>query len=236
MGVVGRRTCERQDAEPITIEKLQRARARVIRIRRSDDAEAAETTPAQVPAPLSAEAEAALEAELAAVRGETPAETAAPKAKDQPRLPPAGEDAVARLLTEAESQMDVPDARRRLSAIAHLKAAVAATLADRKASDSRGASVEKDRQTAYRDDLAKVVGPEIKAPAAPAADRPAPLVLVSEQRIDRPRVPATQPTPMPTLVTRGTGTAPQARPRSCSSRTAPACCASTASTRATDLT
>lgn len=180
-------------AEPITIEKLQRARARVIRVRRNDDAEdAASSAPADTA--LSAEAEAALEAELAAVRDDTT------KSETPNRLPPTGDEAVTRLIAEASTQMEVPDARRRLSAIAHLKAAVAATLADRKSSDNRSKSAEAERMTAYREDLAQVARPA----SPPASDRPAPLVLVSEQRIDRPRSPAPAPGMGPTLVTRAT--------------------------------
>ena len=129
-------------AEPISLEKLQRARARVIRVRRAETAAtpaATETTKADTqtnsakPAAsgLSDEAEAALAAELAALAGTTP-----PSRPDQGaainRLSPNGDEAVSRLMAEASTQMAGPETRRRQSAIAHLKAAVAATLAERR--------------------------------------------------------------------------------------------------------
>ena len=88
-------------------------------------------------------------------------------------------------MAEASSQMEVPDTKRRQSAIAHLKAAVAATIAERRATGSTLSGNGSERMGAYRDDLAKVVSPAA-TPYPASGDRPAPLVLVSEQRIDRP--------------------------------------------------
>ncbi len=100
---------------------------------------------------------------------------------------------VERLMEEAKVKLEGAENRRRFSAIAHLKAAVAATLADRKMQS--GAAAEGDAATGmslYRDDLSKAVRP--RRPTAdvgattrrPNLDvRPAPLVLVSEQRVDR---------------------------------------------------
>lgn len=160
-------------------DKAERARARVIRIRRNPAA------PAAGGSSLSAEAEAALRAELDALTQTAPAaqEPPRPAALPEPpaRLGSAAEDAVERLMQEAASQMEGPESRRRQSAIAHLKAAVAATLAER-----GGASPRKDegqRTEPYRTALAEVVKP---ADPAPSGARPAPLVLVSAQRIDRP--------------------------------------------------
>jgi hypothetical protein len=154
-------------------EKAQRARARVIKIRRAD-APAAATPVAEVEATAT-----------------TPATT-----KDED---------LSRLLRQTEDEMSEPENRRRLAAIQHLKAAVAATVADRRAGVKEPS--EEERADPYRDDLARAVRPvrprasdgsrttERPAPDAafaavpsqPAApgDRPAPLVLVSEQRIDR---------------------------------------------------
>lgn len=82
--------------------------------------------------------------------------------------------------------------RRRISAIAHLKAAVAATVAERRAGTKEAA---KDETEPYRQDLTQAVRP--RRPVLPAVGeshhqtsarpeaRPAPLVLVSEQRVDR---------------------------------------------------
>ncbi|MDO9640355.1 MAG: hypothetical protein Q7J44_17615 [Pseudotabrizicola sp.] len=171
---------------PISVEKLQRARARVIKIRRSDAPDAGASAPAR--ATLSREAEAALAAELAALEQDAPDQTAARTSDGMAghRLDrPTEEVAVSRLMAEASTQMEVPDTKRRRSAIAHLKAAVAATIAERRATGSTLAENGRARMGAYRDDLAKVMRPT-SAPLAPQAERPAPLVLVSEQRIDRP--------------------------------------------------
>ncbi|MFN7222720.1 MAG: hypothetical protein ACK4MS_01715 [Paracoccaceae bacterium] len=181
------KTSENESRTPISVEKLQRARARVIKIRRADasasattDTEIADSAPA--PAVLSDEAEAALAAELAAVEQDAPKSDAGLAQ----RLGPTAEDAaVNRLMDEAGTQMEVPDTKRRMSAIAHLKAAVAATIAERRATGSTLASDNSERMGAYRDDLARTVRPSASTPLAPA-ERPAPLVLVSEQRIDRP--------------------------------------------------
>ena len=202
--------------EPITVEKLQRARARVIKIRRHelqpDAAKAAApalTAEATPKADLSQEAEAALAAELAALEAE--ADTAQPdtapvaaahvspsrptRITEAPsRLAPAGDEAVNRLMAEASSQMEGTDTKRRQSAIAHLKAAVAATIAERRATGHTLADDGRDRTDAYRNDLAKVVRPST---GGNGSERPAPLVLVSEQRIDRPASPAQPPIAAP---------------------------------------
>lgn len=167
-------------AEPS--DKLQRARARVIKIRRIAP-EAQTAAPDEAPeAPVVPEAEA-------------PA-AAAPEAR--PR-----DDDMVRLLRQADDEMSEPENRRRLAAIQHLKAAVAATVAERRAGVVEPS--DDDRADPYRADLARVVRPvrprsaegerqhrPAGAAAAfgtegsgPSADRPAPLVLVSEQRIDR---------------------------------------------------
>ncbi|SEN08368.1 hypothetical protein [Palleronia pelagia] len=104
-----------------------------------------------------------------------------------------GEEALKRLLDKTNAQLGDAEGNRRRSAIAHLKAAVAATKADGKLRDKRQ---EEDAEaiSQFRDDLAQVVRPSRPAPKAdgdrtgrPQADiqsRPAPLVLVSEQRVD----------------------------------------------------
>lgn len=246
-------------AEPEMADKAQRARARVIRIRRAPaaPAELAETLPAldhvatealADPAPetvLSPEAEADLMRELAEVQAEaelTPAApvrpqrpvrpvrslrpTAAPVAEapaaPQPepevqpepepvaeprnRLPEAeGEAAVSRLLAETNTQMQGPENRRRLSAIAHLKAAVAATVADRRIG-AKPPQSETERTDPYRADLSRMVRPASSAP------RSAPLVLVSEQRVDRPADPAPMTAPAALAPARSIDTGP-VRPR-----------------------
>lgn len=100
---------------------------------------------------------------------------------------------VERLLEEADSQLADTEASRRRSAIAHLKAAVAATKADRllKRVTAREKS-ESEEQAQYRDDLAQVVRPRRPAEAgehqserpAPLDQNKAPLMLISELRVD----------------------------------------------------
>lgn len=204
------------------VPKPQRARARVIRIRRIEapaaeaqtvvpTAQATDEAAAQPTTALSDEAEAALQAELAALEAEHGADHGAEAPAPQPTAEPGGpdlategesrhlapipaeDDAVNRLIAHANSEMDGEETRRRQSAIAHLKAAAAATAADRGTQDS--AASENTRMEAYRDDLERVVRPRrplsdgsstARPPSdAEAAQRPSPLVLVSAQRIDR---------------------------------------------------
>ena len=101
---------------------------------------------------------------------------------------PVSEAAVSRLIEQTNTALEVPETKRRRSAIEHLKAAVRATLAERKV-NPRGEEVQAEERTdPYRRDLGRVVGPVTTAPVAPAhrsGDKPPPLVLVSAQRIDR---------------------------------------------------
>lgn len=166
---------------------FQRARARVIRLSKvatilghsnTDDA-TGEKPAEETKAELS-------EAAMDAVIDETPAQGAHDEDPD-----------IGRLMDEAKSKLEGAESRRKFSAISHLKAAVAATLADRQMRPGEmpanpgsgdGSGIEP-----YRDDLSKAVRP--RRPSSDAASatprptlelRPAPLVLVSEQRIDRP--------------------------------------------------
>ncbi|KID12495.1 hypothetical protein [Ponticoccus alexandrii] len=103
-----------------------------------------------------------------------------------------------RLIDQTNSEMDEPEGNRRRSAIAHLRAAVAATKADRLL--GRKAQAE-DEEEAYREDLASVVRP--RRPQAPAerTERPAqpaaPLKLVAEQRVGEEAAPAATPQTVP---------------------------------------
>lgn len=103
-----------------------------------------------------------------------------------------GEDgsSVSRILDETNQQLDEPEGNRRRNAIAHLRAAVAATRADRILG---GKSKAKEEADPYREDLATVVRPrrpqataQTPRPSRPDQNKPAPLKLVAEQRIDRP--------------------------------------------------
>ena len=99
---------------------------------------------------------------------------------------------IERIFDEADNQLEKPESNQRRSAIQHLRAAVAATRAEKKA----GADLQKDvDDTPYRSDLANVVRP--RRPSAtegtrserPVESRPAPLKLVAEQRIDTEQAP-----------------------------------------------
>ena len=99
---------------------------------------------------------------------------------------------VSRIFDEADSQLDEPESSERRNAIQHLRAAVAATRADQNA----GVDISKDKDdSAYRSDLADVVRPRrpraggSARSARPGMERPAPLKLVAEQRIDTPQDP-----------------------------------------------
>ncbi len=258
-----------------SVEKLQRARARVIKVRRLDTMPVAEA-PQQQPesASLTAEAEAALQSELAALEAEIapikgfaapeatdtasdPAEVpedaaqalpasdpvlaqvaesdpvvapiltdaaaepaalvaapAAPQdevapdaAADLPapenhKLPDSVADEAERLLAQTNTALEVPESKRRRSAIAHLKAAVLATVAERRFNPNADKQQAAVRMDPYRKDLDKVMRPGATvAVPTPAADRPAPLVLVSAQRIDRKKDAVADPSrPMPQIV------------------------------------
>ena len=105
--------------------------------------------------------------------------------------------ALDRILEQTNTRMDDTEGSRRRSAIAHLKAAVAATKADRLLNRDRKVEDDAEVQSQYRDDLAKVVqAPASEEPAGSDEDDGitidvdtedeggAPLVLVSDQRID----------------------------------------------------
>ena len=109
--------------------------------------------------------------------------------EDLERMP---EDAsVDRLLAATNSQLESTEVNRRRSAIAHLKAAVAAARADRRTDDSSDASdtddgTEGSALDKFREDLARVVRPRrpVDQEQARPSRRLPPLMLVSEQRID----------------------------------------------------
>ncbi len=99
---------------------------------------------------------------------------------------------LARIFDEADHHLEEPESHKRRNAIQHLRAAVAATRAEKNA----GADLKKDvDDTPYRTDLAEAVRPrrpratEGVRVARPEEARPAPLKLVAEQRVDAPRDP-----------------------------------------------
>ncbi len=109
------------------------------------------------------------------------------------QLPSGGaeENSVSRLMDEAKFKLEGAENKRRHISIAHLKAAVAATKAERRSTskdvqDRR----EKREQDPYRRDLAQAVGdppktqpPERDQPSQVAGKKRVPLMLVSEQRV-----------------------------------------------------
>jgi len=155
----------------------------------SDDFEAALTT--ELSDTLVAEDKPS--AEPQEVAEETEVAEAAP-VKRRSLLEVAGIDDSAaqmdRILGDTNDKMGDEASRRRHDALAHLKAAVAATKAEEA---TAGKQTTVDGSTQYRDDLAKVVRPVTGPVAATSTDkpvkaegsnsRPAPLVLVSEQRV-----------------------------------------------------
>ena len=140
---------------------------------------------------LSPEDEADLMAELAEVERDTaPATPVAPTEDTKAKAPAGGVTDVSRLVDEVNTKMEGTEHKRRRSAIAHLKAAVAATVAERGLGRNRDRETEDEVQrTPYRADLSAVVRPAAKSEAK--AKMP-PLMLVSEQRIDRPTAQAAQ--------------------------------------------
>ncbi len=114
-----------------------------------------------------------------------------PAAPSEPRQPQPEPD-LTRLMAKASSEMEEPQGKGRRSAIAHLRAAVAATRAEKRAGN---ATKGKDDTVAYRDDLASVVRavPGGKTDGAKSAKpSAAPLKLVAAQRVDSPEQPAQQ--------------------------------------------
>lgn len=100
------------------------------------------------------------------------------------------EDDMSRLLAKAENALTEPESASRRNAIAHLRAAVAATKAEQSAGTT---SLRDPAYSSFRDDLDNVVRPRrpvgeaSAATTRPAEQRPAPLKLVAEQRVDLPQ-------------------------------------------------
>ena len=179
---------------------LSRARARVIKVRKSLTAEGHDDVAEPAVADMhAAEAGTQIDDELVAALSDDDADTAEDASGRGAILAAssaADEAALSRLMEEATSKLEGAENRRRFSAISHLKAAVAATVADRKLKpqDAHVAPADEgeDEIDLYRDDLSKAVRP--RRPASEGAQtrrpsidtRPTPLVLVSEQRVDRP--------------------------------------------------
>lgn len=99
-----------------------------------------------------------------------------------------------RILDQTDKELEEPEGNRRRSAIAHLRAAVAATRADKLL--GRGRNAEEAAEP-YREDLASVVRPRRPQAGGGRSERPSegtarptPLKLVAEQRIGESDAPA----------------------------------------------
>lgn len=128
-----------------------------------------------------AEAEAKAEAEAAA---SVPAREIASPFSDNDD---AGGD-MDRLFDATDSRMSNVESSRRRANIEHLKAAVAARVAETQLAPTDDGGAEAADETAeYREDLARVMRPSrvrVDVTRRRRTQRPPPLVLVSEQRID----------------------------------------------------
>ena len=188
------------DEEEVT-EAAQKpiAIARVVKVRKAqpaqqhaaDPVKSAPETPGKTgpKSSLSDEDEAALLAELAAVERDSIRESDERETQTTPQARTAfddsdiaGADAIDRILAETDAKLMSDEANQRRASIAHLRAAVQAKRAE--TGDEAGTAPADDVDE-YREDLVQVVRPRRPvANGGKPARRMAPLVLVSEQRID----------------------------------------------------
>ena len=156
-------------------------------------AETAIAAPDPAPTDLAPEDEAELQRELAKIEADREARRAARRDRLQTfeTGEETGEEDVRRLFEATDSRLSTDETSRRRANIEHLKAAVAARAAEEQLGDARE---PEDDTVQYREDLARVMRPRrvqkdgqrrLDRPASETA-RPAPLVLVSEQRVDAP--------------------------------------------------
>lgn len=98
-------------------------------------------------------------------------------------------NSVKRILDVTNTELEESEGTRRRSAIAHLKAAVAATRADKFLTRQRDEDDAKELDR-YRHDLARVVRPRRPSESSGkhTERKMAPLMLVSEQRVDMPKM------------------------------------------------
>jgi len=121
----------------------------------------------------------------------SPAPEAAPSEAPSAQSQGGKRTEVSRIFDETDNQLADPGSVRRRNTIQHLRAALAATRAEKAA----GANLEnKTDATPYRGDLDATVRPrraiaasDAPRSARPEEPRPAPLKLVAEQRVDTPR-------------------------------------------------
>lgn len=106
------------------------------------------------------------------------------KARARSQLTSFEDEAEDRILEKTETEMTDRETSRRRSAMAHLKAAAAATKADRVLRHvvSRDPSADPEEQSPYRDDLAKVVRPHSTSrPISRVVSRPASAPAIWDQ-------------------------------------------------------
>lgn len=137
-----------------------------------------------------AEVEAELRGEAAKAQAPEPAEEDVARDQDEAaRKSREAKSDLSRLMAAADEKLDAPEATTTREAYSHLRAAVAATRAERSAGGPVGDTADTE---AYRADLARVVQPrrpkpagaQTRRPGTADEQRPAPLKLVAEQRID----------------------------------------------------
>ncbi len=147
-----------------------------------------------------------------------PTETRHERHRDQP----APDAQASRIFDEADTQLGEPESNKRRSAIQHLRAAVAATKAERRAGGAMLPGVDdqpyrKDLQSAVRPRRPQAVTAATPRPGTVPSGRPAPLKLVAEQRIDTPVAPV-----QPRRITRADLVTTSARPMPTGSKQASA--------------
>jgi hypothetical protein len=183
-------TADTLAAEDLTLEDLS-----------ADDADEIDA-----PLPTAASRTQRITSRIVRIHAEDDAANAAPTRAATRMVSPDEADDIARLMRQADDVMADEENRRRLESLAHLKAAVAATEADRAAGEVMRAAGAPDDEP-YREDLSQVVLPDTGEDPSEVRPRrktvsvrpqeprpgtirpgmvsPPPLVLVSEQRVDR---------------------------------------------------
>ena len=185
------------DADEEEVAVAPRRVARVIKVKRADlEAAIAEGNLEEIGSTLSASEEDELARDLAAAEAEADdAETLFEDETFEDKKTLGIEalrsiddhegDDLSRLMAEADQHMDEEEGKQSRDAFAHLRAAVAQNNADSGLADPTA----EEEEGAYRSDLATVVKPRRPVSAAKtsrpvAIERPAPLKLVAEQRVD----------------------------------------------------
>ncbi|MDP5216811.1 hypothetical protein Q5Y75_06235 [Ruegeria sp. 2205SS24-7] len=125
-----------------------------------------------------------------APRDEAPETTPSEHASLSPVTHEGADDNLSRLMAAADERLDNPEASTSRDTYSHLRAAVAAAEAERSEDDTSDLSDQTEEPDQVSDDLNHVVRPRRPVVTASAPrpratnDRPAPLKLVAEQRVD----------------------------------------------------